>query len=191
MPAKVEELIEKWKATREELIRLRTAFPDEPLLGRPLLPLRGVWPEGTVVPQFHREWDRWMDSVDEVIRESREFFNYYSDSARFFGLRFYVGYSHHKSEFRFNDCLRSMGEVLDLLGWHDKSLGERVDERMNALQHKQDALATAMGIASSTLGRIRTGKTEPSPAVRAALLKYLDGKMAGFGSNIEDATDAS
>jgi plasmid maintenance system antidote protein VapI len=190
MPAQVTELIQDWRAARDELVRLRSAFPEERQLDRPLLS-QGVWRFGAVPPQFNSEWESWLALIEALMEKSQAFFNYHCDMFRFTEARFYQGCYFQKPRFRFDDCLRSMNAMLELLGWHDKTVGELVNERMDALKHKQEALAEAMGVASSTLGRIRAGKTTPSPPVRAALRKYLAGELAGFSDKIESITHAS
>lgn len=191
MPADVRTLILKWKGLRDELLQISRDYPDEAGLNRPMASL-GSWPDGAIQPQSDAVLANWRSSMLDAAEETRQFFNYHDDLSRFDNCGLVLELrTRERFRLRVPDCLKAMDELLALLGWHDKPLGVLVDERMRAFGHKQEAVAMAMGIASSTLGRIRTGKTEPTPENRLVLQRYLAGDLPGFEGAASHATDAS
>jgi hypothetical protein len=164
MPSNVSELIGKWCAVREKLLQIAELYPEEHQLRHPLYTY-GIWPPETKRPESDLELAQWRKSILELMDESKDFFNYHSDIARFEKSWLYAGCSTHRHELSYAHCLRGIAEMLDLLGWHDKPLGVLVYERMKAKGHKLEALALALETSPSTLSR---SKAEASATERRA-----------------------
>jgi hypothetical protein len=180
MPAEVGTLILEWKRLRNALIQISRTYPDEPGLHRPLASL-GSWPDGALPTESDASLAHWRSSIIDVVEQTRQFFNYHNDLARFnnSGLVQELR-TRERYRLRVADCLIAMDELLNLLGWHDRPLGVRVYERMKAKGHKQEAVAAAFGISPSTLSRFRDPRRKRALPNEDLAIKYLAGMLEGF-----------